>query len=305
MRHRLALIVTLLLAFALAAAPAAAAGDSDDQVVVTGSVVVPKGQTVGTIVILDGPVRVDGRVDGDVVALSGRVEVSGVVDGTITSVSERATLTSGARVTGDLFYGDEKPAIASGATVEGKVSDEGWTDLNGPAFGAVVHILMWLAVTLSAAALGVIVWWAAPKTMREASDAACERTGATAAWGAGVFLGLPILALLAISTLVGIPFAVLVLCAMLPLGALGYVTAAWILGDRLVRGKRNWLLTGLTGFGVLRLIALIPFVGFAVSLVATVAGLGALAVVVWQRRTAGGHSQPAGTPTPRPAGQPS
>jgi len=277
------LVAALLLAVALPAAPAAAA---DEQVVVTGSVVVPEGETVGTVVIVDGPVTIDGRVDGDVVAFSGRVRISGEVDGTVTSFAERVTLEPGARVTGDLVYGDERPRVAAGATVEGEVRDEGWDDLGGPAFGVLFHVLWWLAVTVSAAALGVLVWWAAPRTMEAASAALRERTGLTIAWGAGLFLGLPILAVLALATLVGIPFALIVLCALLPLGALGYVTAAWILGSRMLRGRRNWLITGLAGFAVLRVIALIPALGALVGLAATVVGLGALAVVVWRRRTA-------------------
>src|SRR5438552_4165218 len=92
----LALAVTAAIGLTLPAAGWASGGHGKNQIVVTGSVDVPRGKTVHTIVILDGPVTIGGHVTGDVVAVSGAVTVSGRVDGTVATVSKRARVLRGA-----------------------------------------------------------------------------------------------------------------------------------------------------------------------------------------------------------------
>ena len=108
----------------------AAADDRDDDaiVVITGGATVAEGETVDEVVVVDGPVRIDGTVDGDVFVVSGDTEISEVT-GDVTIIAEPAVINTGARIGGDLRYGDEEPEIASGAIIDGEVSDEDWSDL--------------------------------------------------------------------------------------------------------------------------------------------------------------------------------
>ena len=62
--------------------------------------------------MLDGPVTIAGTVDGDVVVVNGDTEISGEVGGDVTVLAKRAVIASGARIGGDLRYGDEEPEIA-------------------------------------------------------------------------------------------------------------------------------------------------------------------------------------------------
>ena len=66
----------------------------------------------------DGPVTIDGPVDGDVAVVNGDTEISGEVTGDVTVLAKRAVIDSGARIGGDLRYGDEEPEIASGAQID-------------------------------------------------------------------------------------------------------------------------------------------------------------------------------------------
>ena len=74
---RLLVLVAVVVAGLAVVAPGAASADPRDQVVVSGSVVVGPRETVGDVVILDGPVTILGRVRGHVVAVSGRVRIVG------------------------------------------------------------------------------------------------------------------------------------------------------------------------------------------------------------------------------------
>ena len=275
--------IVALLALLLGAGSASAA---TDHVVITGGVVVPPGETAGDVIVLDGTVRIAGHVTGNVVSVAGPVRVSGRVDGDLIAVSERAFLGSAARVGGDLRYGDESPVLARGARVDGKVSSEDWDDsLNG--WGWVSLLAWWLAVSVSTLIVGVLLVWLAPGALYAAERAVQERLGATVGWGVLIAIGVPVLAIVALVTLVGIPFGIALLLAAIPVLLVAYATAAWIVGRRVLRNRSASLWAALfAGWGILRLLALIPIAGELVGLAATVVGLGALAIALWRARRA-------------------
>jgi hypothetical protein len=74
-------------------------------------------------------------------------------------------------------------------------------------------------------------------------------------------IGLTLAAIVAVVTLVGIPFGIGLLLALLPLLAIGYACAGWLLGRSLVGPPRAPALAFLAGWGTLRALALLPFAG--------------------------------------------
>ena len=280
-RAAIAALLSALLALLLAAGTASAA---TDHVVITGGAVVPAGQTAGDVVVLDGTVTIAGHATGDVVSVSGPVRVTGRVDGDLIAVSDRAFLGPTARVGGDLRYGDERPVLARGATVGGKISNEDWADAaNG--WGWVSLFGWWLAVSVSTLIVGALLVWLAPGALGGAERAVRERLWATVGWGVALAIGVPLLAILALVTFVGIPFGVALLLAGIPVLLVAYAATAWIVGRKVLgdRSTSPWVAL-LVGWGILRVLALIPVAGALVGLAATVVGLGALAVALWQAR---------------------
>jgi cytoskeletal protein CcmA (bactofilin family) len=296
MRRALPLLVLAALAAALAVPQAASA--APDQVVITGDVNVARGETVGDVVVVDGRINAAGRIDGDVVAVSGPVRISGRVDGTITAVSDRVTLLPGAHVTGDLIYGDERPVIARSAIVDGEISDEGWADLDGFPWGVIGALSWWLAVSISTLVLGLIAVALAPRAAEAVVATARDRIGVSIAVGFALLVALPVLAVLALISLVGVPLGLGVLLALVPLGGLAYVAAAYVLGRMLVKSPASGFVAFLAGWAVLRALALIPVAGALVWVAAVVVGLGALVVAMWRSR--GAEARPeAPAPPPR------
>jgi cytoskeletal protein CcmA (bactofilin family) len=283
-RAAIVALLSALLALLLIAECAPAA---TDHVVITGGAVVPAGQTAGDVVVIDGGVRIDGRATGDVVAVSGPIRIAGRVDGDVIAVSDRAFLAPSARVAGDLRYGDERPVLAPGARVAGKVSKEDWADA-GNGWGWVSSLAWWLAVSVSTLIVGALLVWLAPAALDAAERAVREHLGATIGWGVAIAIGVPLLAILALVTLVGIPFGIALLLAAIPVLLIAYTTSAWIVGRRILRNRSSssWVAL-LAGWVILRLLALIPVAGGLVGLAATVVGLGALTVALWQARRSG------------------
>ncbi len=276
MRRALVLLVASL-ALLVAAAPGAAAqsgGDTEEAtVVINGDVTVERGETVEGVFIINGDARIAGRVDGDVVLAAGDALVSGRVDGNLVTIGGQARLLPTASVGGDLVYGDERPQVAPAATVGGSVEKEDWADSIGlfPFIGAFVF---WLAMSISAAVLGILLLLISPRAADAVFAQARERIGTTIAIGIAILIVLPLAALLAAITLVGLPLGISIGLALLPLAAIAYVTSAWTLGRAIVKPPRGQILAFLAGLAILRALALVPILGVLVWLAAVVVGLG-------------------------------
>jgi hypothetical protein len=284
---RTAAVVLTGVALLGAAAPASARNiGPDDELVLTGTVRVPRGEHADRIVIGDGRVFVDGEVDGVIFALDAPVHIGrhAVINGDVISISRRVTLERGAILNDDLIYLHEKPLVPKGANVYGEVHRFDAGDLSLP-FGAfLLHVAVWVAITVSSLALGLLLLWLAPGAADAAAETARRRPGPAVAWGIGLFLGLPVAAVAAALTLVGIPLGLFVLLALLPLLGLGYVATAYVIGRALLDGSRGRIAAFLTGWAMLRAVAFVPFVGPIAWLAATVFGLGVLTVALWRSR---------------------
>jgi cytoskeletal protein CcmA (bactofilin family) len=295
-----AALLALLAMVVPTSSPAVGAGSSEDAIVViSGDVTVDRGDTVEGVFIASGDARIEGRVDGDVAVLSGDVVVTGTIDGDLFTASGRARLGPTAEVTGDVNYGDERPIVSPDARVHGDVQKEGWPDLGGllPLVGG---FLIWLAVGISMLVLGGLLLLIAPRAADALEAQRRERVGPVIAIGIAILIVLPIAAVIAAITLLGLPLAILVGLALLPLGAVAYVTTAYAVGRALVKPPRERLLSFLAGLAVLRLLALVPILGLLVGLAAVVFGLGLIGAAIGAARGRDGEAGP----TPPPAQSP-
>ena len=282
-----------VLAALAAAAPAwAQAGEpgatNDIQVVLTGRAEVRAGERADTVVIFDGPALIEGVVDGAVVALNGdiRVAATGVVEEAVVAMNGTAVVEDGARVGGDVVS-SSSPQVAPGATVEGETRTVRFTLR---ALGIVFWIAWWLAVTLSVLVLGLLLLALAPRAMAAALAVARTEIGPAIAWGAAVAIGLPVVSVLVMISVVGIPLGLLGLLSLALVFTLGYVVAALAVGRLMVKEPASRYLAFLAGLVVLRLVGLVPFVGGLVTFVALAYGLGSLALA--GRRAARGQPAP-------------
>jgi hypothetical protein len=258
-------------------------GGGDAVVVISGDVTVPRGETVGDVVVVDGDVALAGRAEGDVVLLSGDAVVSGRIDGELVTLAGRARLLPRAFVGGDVSYGDERPLVSGDARVLGDVTKTDWPDSLDllPFVGAFV---LWLAIGISAALLGCLLLLIVPRAADALRDRSRERLGPVIAIGIAIAICLPVAAVIAAITLVGLPLAIGILLALLPLGAIAYVAAAWVLGARVLGPPRSRILSFLAGLAILRLLALIPVLGFLVGLAAAIFGLGLIGAAIGAAR---------------------
>ncbi len=300
---------------AVAAGPALAQGSGDsvrdrvsDRRIGVGNVFVPKGDALDTAVVaVDGNAYVDGsttedvfvvsgnavitgNVGGSVVVLDGNATISGRVGTDVVVLGGRAILQDGAVVRGDV-QSSKEPRVASGATVKGDVKD---IDITGmfTALGFSILGFFWLAVTISTAILGAVLLALFGRPFDKAAETARTAPGKTIGWGILLSVGLPVLAVAAAFSLVGLPLGIGTGGALGVIGALGYVTSALYLGRLIIKAPRNIFGAFFAGWGILRVLALLPGIGVLVWTVASVVGVGALAVAAWRGSRAPRDTEP-------------
>jgi hypothetical protein len=284
---RRSMVVGLLTLLVLALAPPAWAQDAQGPeafVVLSGRADVPQGQQVGDLVVFHGSSTVDGTVDGSLTAFDAPVTIAGRVNGDVVAFNGRVELRSGANVSGDVVSRDA-PVVASGATIGGE-RRRVQTNFNWKGFGWAGRLAWWLAVSVSTLVVGLVLLWLVGRGAGRILEAGRTRVGPAIGWGLLLFFGLPILAVIALVTLVGIPLGLGLLAALGLIYALGYSASAWILGRSLLRAPAAWVVAFLVGWAILRVVALIPILGGLVWFVAVVFGLGALVVALWWGRSA-------------------
>jgi hypothetical protein len=283
---------------ALGAPALAQEGQGEDHVVITGGLVVPAGETVKTAVVFNGPVSIEGTVSESLVVFNGRTEISGTVSEDVVVFNGRVTVRSGAEVGGDLFSRTDA-VVEDGATVRG---EEGAVptrfDFEDTWFPG--RIAWWIGYTVSTLVLGLILFLFAPRFDDAIVGAFRDRRGSSIGFGIALFFLIPIVAVLLLVTIVGIPLGLFVLLALALLYTVGYVAGAHAFGRMLVKRSKSALPAFLAGLGILRLIAFVPILGGVTWLVASVVGLGILAVAA-RRSSAAMVYEPAAPPPPPPS----
>jgi cytoskeletal protein CcmA (bactofilin family) len=213
------------------------------------------GKVGGTVTALGETLNVDGHVGRDLLFLGARLSVSGAVAGAIRAKGQSLTLNASAKVDGPVrFDGDNPPEVSSQAKLASPVE---YHKLHHKSRYEEGHYYVWRVIwTAAFILLGMVLVLLAPRfgteTIRQA-----ERYAAPIGLGVLVFFGVPIAAIIACVTVVGIPLGLLAValwflmlnCAELVVGG---VVGHWILGS----GKDTWDLIGriALGFVIVRIV---------------------------------------------------
>ncbi len=300
-------LLTLLFAGTVLATSAVAQDEgaqpgADDQIVLTGELVVPQDETVATALIFNGDANIEGTVTESVVVFNGDVDISGTVGDDVVAFNGHVVVRSGAEVAGDVVS-RQSAQIEDGATIGGDVKGvSGRFDLKG--LGFVGRLAWWIGYSVSTLVLGLALLLFAPGLDGGLDEAFRRRTGASFGFGAAIFFLLPIVAVLLLVVVVAIPLGLFLLLALALLYTVGYVAGAHVLGRQLVKPPSSRMSAFLLGWGILRGLALIPFAGGLVWTVASIAGMGALMIAA-RSTSAARPASVAAAPVPPPPAPPS
>jgi hypothetical protein len=286
-------LVAAALVLLLAPGRALAQENRDDVYVrVNGTVDLAAGESVDTLVAVNSEAQVAGTVRETLVIVNRTVTVSGDVGRDAIVANGTLRLEPTARIGGDVVLINGQLDQADGAEIAGSVVERSGAGM-GTEFRrvtAAVSFVVWLGVTL----LFVVValGWAAVAG-RQLSDIAGllgARPGLAAVAAVIFWIVVPVVAVIAFFTVIGIPIGIALLVIVLPLlWGLGYVVTSTRLGFFLADLRRTTpdlahpYLEAVLGVVILQLIGLIPIVGGIVIALAGLFGAGAIVVLAWRR----------------------
>jgi cytoskeletal protein CcmA (bactofilin family) len=286
-----------------AGAAAAQSGESgldrDDQIVLNGRLAIPSDQSVRSAVILNGPARIDGTVRETLFVLNGRVDIAGTVGQDVIVVNGAVVIRSSAHVGGDVVT-RTAPTIERGATIDGELQSVA-TRFDAPAFGVASRLVWWVGYSASTLFLGLLLLLLFPALDGAAVRVWRDRAGEAVGFGAAVFFLLPVAALIFLLTIVGIPLGLFLVFGLALVYTAGYVAGAHVLGRLIVKPPTTRFLAFLVGWGILRVVALVPVLGGFVWLIVSLIGLGVLTAAARRAGTVATPSAPTPPAPPPPA----
>ncbi|MBA3737137.1 MAG: hypothetical protein H0W97_01055 [Actinobacteria bacterium] len=285
-------VLTMSAAFAQGRTPFS----EDEQIVLTGRLFIASDETVDTALIFDGPALVEGTVRESLIVFNGDAEIVGTVEQDVIVFNGNVVVRSGAEVGGDLVT-QETPQVEEGATIRGDRTSV-VTRFDVDMVGFAGRSVWWIGYSISALILGLLLLAFAPQLFPAVRDIVRERLGSSIGWGFGLFFLLPIGSVILLVTVVGIPLGLFLLLALAFIYTVGYVVATLAVGSMIMRSSSSRFVVFLVGWVVLRVLALIPFVGGWLWFLASVWGLGLLAVAI--RRGGVTRVVPAGPTPPMP-----
>jgi cytoskeletal protein CcmA (bactofilin family) len=246
------------------------------------------GKVGGSLTMFGGILAVDGHLGRDILFFGNEANVNGTVEGGIREKGNSLIIASTGQVGGRIQYeGENEASVSAGAKLASPVE---FTKRQRKSEYATGHYYVWRIIwTAAFILLGLVLFLLLPKFASE-SVAAGERVGAPIGLGVLVFFGVPIAAVLACITVVGIPLGLLSLglwflavnCAELVVGT---VVGNWIFG----RTTDTWGLIGrmAAGFAIVRIvytpIARLHVIGILVGLGIWMWGMGAISLALYSR----------------------
>jgi cytoskeletal protein CcmA (bactofilin family) len=251
----------------------------------------PAGKVGGSVTSFVNTLTIDGSVGRDVLAFVNETTVGGLIGGAIQAQGNHLKFNSGAQVNGSVkFKGNNPPEVASGAKLAIPFV---FTQLEHHKRYEDSGFYVWRVIWTAAVILfGLVLFVLLPNFAHATVDSA-ERYGASFGLGVLVLFGVPIAALIACITVVGLLIGVstfilwmtMLYCAQIVVGT---IVGQWLMG----RTRETWQLIGRMVVGVIlvRVLEMIPFFGGWVIFAVLLWGMGAISLAIYRHFTPAHHA---------------
>jgi cytoskeletal protein CcmA (bactofilin family) len=264
------------------------------------------GKISGSLTTFLESLHLDGPLGRDLLFFGANANIASSVGGEIRAKGDTLSIRSSAQVAGPIHYeGNNPPDVSPQAKLASPVEFTKQVHKSRYHEG---HYYVWRVIwTAAFILLGMVLILLAPKFGAETTKAA-ERVGAPIGLGVLVFFGIPIAAIIACITVVGIPLGLLTLafwflmlnCAEL---VVGIVVGNWILG----KATDTWELIGrmALGFVLVRVVYTpleqVHVLGILAAMGIWIWGMGAISLALYDRvQPSVAPGSPSGTFAPPP-----
>jgi len=257
----------------------------------------------GDVVIIGGKVYIKGTIEGEVVVVGGSVDLrdSAIIEGNLTNVSGSITTESGAVIEGEILeniqtfipfsifeefqgsFDEHSPIIIPGDF------HSRWDEIWMNPIWDFVRVVFWAFIW---ALLAVLMVLFIPKPIDRIADAAISQPLASGGLGIITALIAPVLIVILIITICGIPVSILVSIILFAAWVLGMVALGLEVGERLARLiNQDWALpvnaalgTFILSFVVNSIGEIVPCVGWIIPTLIGAVGIGAVFLTLFGTR---------------------
>jgi hypothetical protein len=254
-----------------------------------GSIGIGRSSSVGGGVLVGcGNLSVSGTVARDAKVAAGAMTMTGTIDGNVDFAGDNLTVLQGGKIGGNLsarVKNKEHVDIAQGSVL-------GTVDITTQEMKPVHHILgfrlfrFWAKIVwaLSLLLVGLVLTIVFPKQLRDLGLTINKLPGKSFVWGVVGLILVPIVGVILLMTLIGIPLGLLVLTLYLWMLYLSQLTLGVFLGHRLfgIEEKKggNLFWAFVVGLVIVQALTFIPYVRFLVVLAGLIFGMGAILLVL-------------------------
>jgi cytoskeletal protein CcmA (bactofilin family) len=242
------------------------------------------GKIGGSLTLFVETLNLEGNLGRDLFMFGKHLALSGKIEGEVKMKGDLLTINSSAQVAGPIhFEGNKEPEVSPQAKLAYPVDYRKMRDKPKYMEG---HYYVWQVIWLAAFVLfGLVLFQLMPKFTGEAV-ASAERYGASFGLGVLVFFGVPIAAVIACVTVVGlfvgisaffIWYAALYFAQLI----VGALVGQWLMG----RTQETWPLIGRMAVGIVivRLATVVPILGGWIKFGVMLWGLGAISLALYNR----------------------
>jgi len=259
-----------------------------DVVITGGTVFIGKDVTIGGLLMSGGEITIDGNVNGAIKAVfgsmilngsvaknidcrGGKISINGEVGGASILAARDIIIGNAASFNGDVHYWSRKEFVDFKKTIKNgkatydnslRISSREWYYLGST---TIVTMIWYLGMVLL---LILIVQYLFSNTMARAAASALQHSLRSLAYGAIFIIAVPIAAIIAFITMIGVPVGILLLVGYIILLLLSTIIAAVVIanwfnnrnGHKWKNGRISFTAFGI--FIILKLISLLPFAGW-------------------------------------------
>jgi hypothetical protein len=269
-----------------------------------GDVEIAAGEQADAVIVISGDVEIAGTVHGLVLIDGTATTRAGATLDTIGLVNGTVDLSAGTTVLGDVLQLNSTVNRAEGVAIGGTVKDMAGDVAGFAVFMGFAALAIWIGVGIATILGGLLVAGLAGRQARSAAALIRERPGRTFLVGLLAIVVTPVVAGLAMATIIGVPAGFGLLLVLWPAAAfIGYIVAAiwlgeWLLGLRGASEPAGRPYAAATvGLLAAFVLGLIP----VVTAVLSIFGLGAVVIAAWRTLRGTGAAQRMAHTQPVPA----
>lgn len=230
-----------------------------------------------------GSAAIDGIVNGNLNGGASSMDMSGSVAGNvIVNIDDRLRILPGARIGGNLEYTSPRPAEISGTVSGETIYTQRPEREDGFLAGLAGEVLSYLWLLL----VGLVLLVIAPRITQRIADSVPIDPLKKALWGILFLIVTPILAVILLITLIGIPLSLLLIAVYIIAIYVSRIFIGLWVGQyalrRLNRGTRSKVLSLAIGLLIVFIGINLPILGGFIHFVIVVLGLGALGLMGYE-----------------------